>query len=126
MHAVFECAVARFGGLFQTGPTTVELPAVIRAAQSVRFGNAVRQRSSAMRAALRYQAHVACFGAIQRQVFAEHRHRLDGFGNKLRQRRDGMPVPPQEGAHRRAQPNLCQPFICFSGQHRGPLSCAAR
>ena len=114
--AILQRAAGGFSGLIDTAPRVVELPAVIRAYESVRIHQAVLKRNTAVRAALGDQTVTAVGRTEQDKVFSEQAHRSHWLVFHGRDGSCGQPVGAHQLAARRAGADLCQATItvrCF-------------
>src|SRR6266508_4249955 len=115
---IFERAVGGLCRLFETSAGAIELPTVVRAADSLLVDSAVRERSRAMRAVLADQSIAAIRVAIDDQLLAENFNRFDRFlFGELRGGGHRMPISAQELAAGRAAAYLSQEFIFFACEH---------
>ncbi len=103
---------------------SVELPAMIEAAQAALFVASERERGFAMRTGLAEQAEFSVAVTERNELLAEqldpHR-RAVGAGNLFGQQR-GHPVAPHQLAHRGFSFDTAQQLVFHRGQHaRSPL-----
>src|SRR6266545_3124246 len=118
LDPTFERAVGRLRRLFETSAGAIELPTVVRAADSLLIDSAVRERSRAMRTVFADQSIATTRVAINDQLLAENFNRFDRFlFGELRGGGDRMPISAQELAARRAAAYLSQKFIFFACEH---------
>src|SRR5712671_975792 len=106
-HLVPELAAIGFAGLLKATALSIELPAVIAAADAVLLDLAIIERGAAVAAAGVQQADTAMPVAEQDEVFAERANfsgDVGGVGHKT----DRVPVTPEQFPHRRAAPDLGQ------------------
>ena len=115
--AVLEGAVRGLGGHLQTLAGLVEEPAVVGAAETVLFGDAVEEVDAAVGAGLLDEAQVAAAVLEQDQVLAEDAHGLGGGVVHLHTAGDRMPVAAEECAHIRAGADVCEAFVFLDAQH---------
>ena len=84
------------------------------------FGDAVGEIGLAVRARRLNEAKLSLGVAVEHEVLAEEAHLLGGIvGVDLGAGGDGVPVAPEELAHRRAGANLGQSLVLCCAEHSG-------
>src|SRR6266542_2153508 len=118
LDPIFERAVIRLRRLFETSAGAIELPTVVRAADSLLVDSAVRERRRAMRTVFADQSIATIRVAINDQLLAENFNRFDRFlFGELRGGGHRMPISAQELPARRAAAYLSLAFIFFTCDH---------
>src|SRR5579862_9815539 len=104
-------------GLLETPALRAKEPSVIGATQAAFVRDAEFERKAAMRTPVIDETILAALGAEERQVLTETPYAPHRLFGQLDLGADGMPIAPQEIAHRRATTDPCQPLILFLGCH---------
>ena len=127
LHLLLEAAV-RVDGLLKrlldALAGLVHHPAVVHAAQAVLLRYAIGEIDATVRAGALDEPQCAGLVLIEHQVLAEDAHRLGRLVVHLRGGGDGVPVPPEQFAHRRTRHHTGKRFILLGSQH-GP-SCGLK
>jgi hypothetical protein len=113
--AVFEGAVGRLSRLFQTIAVNIVKPAVVSAANALRFHPAEFQRGAAMGAVQIDHAKPSVAVAKENKIFAEQaRANRTAFGFYMFRKTHRPPVAAQHFAGRGSRPNAGDQFVFFS------------
>ncbi|HEX3866393.1 MAG TPA: ABC transporter substrate-binding protein, partial [Gemmatimonadaceae bacterium] len=120
-HAIFERAVRRLERLLHAAACAVEEPAVVAAANAVRFRNAGGEARHAVRTTLPDETEIAAAVAVEHEVFAEDAHVGDRVLGQQRFGIDGVPVAAHEFAAGRSGADARERFVLGLGQHRGRI-----
>ncbi len=109
-------------GLLDAVAGVIERPAMIGATQTAFGRDAVDQRHAAVRATRGDQAELAVQIAEENEVLAEQPHREGVALLHLRDGGDGIPITPQQTAHRRAWSHPGQTLVLFLRKHEASRS----
>ena len=116
-HGFLELVLGGLAGLLDALPGGVVHPAVVGAAQTFLFRNAVPEVHAPVGAALRDQAEASPAVPKQGQRFPEDAGALHRIRGQLLAGGHRVPVAPQQFARGRPGPHPCQSFVLFGAQH---------